>query len=246
MDTDLTKLSYALNGETKYNVWTIRITPPKNVAAALAAHVADGFVHSMSCRIYNMFEGLQENKFPKILVYEETSQREKVHYHARVCCLKTWATRKSLSDLFSSHFPECKGNGFYSTKKVHVNGKSYSSLLKSVTYIAKECELLFGRGYTDEEVKLIEKVGKEWKDSVSAPIYKKIIKTYNIDKRMKGSFVTRHVLDYYSKQGKEVPNYRQLCRILHLIKYSVDPEYRDVYKDAAAKHYDQMGHDPVY
>ena len=227
MDSLLTQLSYLVEPERKYNIWTIRLTPYP--------------LDNIDEKVVFMFDDLPDSKFPRYVVFKEKSRSGKLHYHVRICCTG-WATRKSLSDWIPKHFPNQSGNALFSTKKVLIKGKEFSSLRKSFTYIAKDCDCLTARGYSQEDIALMIDIGSKWKLDSSAPIYKKIIRINNIHSNTSGHVVTKNILQYYEKENKPIPSYHQLTKILHLIKYAVDPAYRTCYADAAARHYDNLVH----
>lgn len=225
MDSLTTKLAYLVEQERKYNIWTIRLTPYP--------------LDNIDEKIVFMFDDLPAAKFPRYVVFKEKSRSGKLHYHIRICCTG-WATRKSLSDWIPKHFPNQSGNALFSTKKVLLKGKEFSSLSKSLTYIAKDCDCLTARGYSQEDLTLMMEIGNNIKSHSSAPIYKKIIRINQIHKNTSGTVVTKNILEYYEKENKDIPSYHQLTKILHLIKYAVDPAYRSAYADAAARHYDVL------
>lgn len=229
MNFDLAKLKKIVEPEKSFNIWTLRLTPIPH--------------EKIDDEVEGLFRNLSQTKFPRIILYKEKGKR--LHYHARVCAT-TWATRKSIHDLITSAFPGQSGNTLFSTKKVFVRGKEYSSLTKSVTYIAKETDVIYTRGYKDEEIYLFEKIGSEWREIANESLHLKIIRTYNIDCTKSGSSVVNNILEYYEQNKKDIPTNQQLCKLLHNIKYKVSAQYRKHYHDRASSFYDNLDHAPIY
>lgn len=232
IDVDLWKVQGIVDKEKCFNVWTLRITPD--------GRVPDDWVGEYHPRdvIVDMFNALPPAKFPKILVCQEMKKKIP-HFHVRLCCVG-WSTRKSLADFVTSYFPDQKGNSLYSTKRVYVAGKSFSCLVKSITYVSKEGDVIYSRGYPDEELDLFHLVGSRWKDLKSLPIYKKIIHIYNIDDATLGKKVVTNILEYYDKEHKDIPSWKCIERLLFLIKYHVDSDFRVSYLNRNAYHYDEF------
>lgn len=218
--------------DKRYNIWTIRLTPIPHV--------------DIDSQVSILFSNLCESKFPKIILYRENPPRGRLHYHARVCADGTWKTRKSIHDFILKAFPGQKGNSLFSTKRVFVNCKEYSSLYKSVTYISKDTNLIYSRGYLEDHLQIFEKIGRTWREIKNLSMADTIIKTYDIDKHSRGHEVVNNILLHYESIKKDTPTNHQLSKLLHLIKYKLSLDYRRVYHDRAANFYNNLEDHPLY
>lgn len=226
LNQDLWNVESIVSHEKCYNIWTMRLTPAILNGTDPTDHVI------------KMYSDLPESKFPKIIVTKEM-KKDSPHFHIRLCCVG-WSTRKSLADYVTTWFPDQRGNKLYSTKRVYIRGKSFSSVVKSITYVMKEGDVVYSRGYPDEQLDLFHRVGSSWKDIKSLPIYKKIIELYNINVSSTGKYVATSIIEYYEKEHKDIPSRKSIQRIMFLIKWNVSTTFRQTYIMHAANEYDNV------
>lgn len=232
INDELDALEMLLQHEKSYNVWTIRLTP---------RHETYTLSEKTLCKceyIVEMFRSLKKT-CPFFVVYAESKKKGGPidHYHARIVHRK-WGTPANLYRWIKKWFPNESGNTLFATKKVWVNGQSYSGLAKSLSYIAKERHLLQSRGYDKSVIELAESIGSQWPTNVSKePKYKQIIEIYKLSEHTMAKGVVHSVLKFYEREGQPPPTYYQLTRILQLIKYTIDPSYRERYTKRAISSY---------
>ena len=238
MESKISLIKMMTMDEGNLNIWTIRFTITKDYINLqdMSKNV------KLDTPIQTYLEKLNKKQFPKIICYRETSKGNKMHYHIRIGTL-IWKQRKSLFDSIHKTFPFAKGNKIFSTKMVRVNGVTKSHLEKSLTYIAKEQNHIFSRGYSAEVLAKIENTGSQWEDESKLPIYKKIILRHSLCDRNTGSQVCQSVLEYYKNEGRDYPTYFMLTKILSNIKLELDAGYRQKYLMRGAHFYDNMEYD---
>lgn len=225
-----------LSDEKEYNIWTIRLTPSKDAYPVECADASTEYI--CKCEyIVAMFRSLK--RCPYFVVYSESKKPNgrPDHYHARIVHEK-WGTPANLYRWIKKWFPDEHGNALFATKKVWVKGVGYSGLGKSLSYTAKGKKLLQSRGYEKSVIDLAEKIGSEWKTvNNKEPKYKQIIAIYALDEGTPAHVVVRSVLKFYERDNKPPPTYYQLTRILQLIKFHIEPEYRELYTNRAISSY---------
>ena len=227
------------------NIWTIRLSPSKQEYTVPKACKPYGALtnheelYPRDVFIRLMFKSLG-CYCPHYVVYGESSKKSKEtdHYHARIVHQK-WGTVANLYRWIRAWFPNEHGNALFSTKKVWVNKKSYSHRAKSLTYVCKDKCRIFIHNYPDDIIELAEKIGNSWQTfKKSDPIYKQVITQYDIHERTHGRGVVRAVLSFYNKANKPPPTFHQMQRMLHHIKYAVDPKYREIFSEKSIAWYD--------
>ena len=241
MESKLSLVKWLTMDEAPLNIWTLRFT------------ITDDYIkktnfesnYKIDQPIIDYLGTLNKTNFPKILCYREHSKGGKDHYHMRIGSL-IWKTRKSLFDSIHKNFPFAKGNKVFSTKAVRVLGVTKSSLEKSITYISKDGNLVFQRGYSSENLEKFQAIGAQWTDESKLPIFKRVIMRNAITNKTTGDAVVSHVLDFYKDEGKDYPTYFNLTKILSNIKLAVDTEYRRKYLEGGARFYDDLMHNLQY
>lgn len=246
----LQDLENMLYEERHYNIWTIRLSPKEkrypckctDCDKCQQVNALWGTAgHTVASYIKMMFSNLSLEDCPFYVIYSESKKGnyyEPDHFHARFVH-KKWGTVANLYRWIKDYFPNETGNALYATKRVHVQGKTYSSISKSMTYTVKGRVRLDSRGYDCTTLSISEKIGAEWKEvKKTEPIYKQVIKLNSIHERTHGIHVVRAVLSYYEKANKPPPTYHQLQRILHNIKFCVDPKYREIFSEKSVSWYD--------
>lgn len=129
--------------ETDYNIWTLRFTFPKSEESRKKCEK----------QFQLLFDDMDQKKQIKYsMTFSEYSKKHKLHYHSRV--VTTYKTPNMLRKYVKSFFPNYKGNKFFSTHKVWIDGILYDkSLCHSSTYIAKEGHIIHHKGYTQSQMK---------------------------------------------------------------------------------------------
>ncbi len=145
---------------TQANVFTIRITP-------FSYYSSDDITHVFTTKTASM---------SRVMLFKEGgTEHQRLHYHAR---METNLKRDGLNKWIDRNFPLLKGKG-NRCRSIHVcklgNLIKDKSLLKSATYIAKEGDLQFSKGYTSEQVKKIINIGQKLNTDSRLPLYKKVI-----------------------------------------------------------------------
>lgn len=241
MEASLNLVKFLTMDESDLNIWTLRIT----VTKAYTEYCESQSFSDCDKPIIEFLQQKDKNIFPKILCYREESKKHKIHYHLRIGSTR-WKTRKSLFDSIHKSFPFMKGQKCFTTKAVIVNGKKTSNLEKSITYISKERLRIFTRGYSPENLDKFETIGSEWLDVKKLPIFKQIVHRFGITSSTNGATVCANVLDYYKDEGRDLPSYFNLTKILSNIKLEVDSEYKKLYLMRGAQLYDDMMHNLKY
>ena len=245
MQSEINLVKYMLADEQHLNIWTIRFTVTEDYNKMINNDPGTEGPPDPNSPIIKYFSNKCPKLFPKILFYLEVSKQGKKHYHIRIGT-SIWKTRKSIFDSIHKFFPFAKGNKIFSTKAVRVNGVLKSSPEKSITYISKDKNLIFSRGYSGEAIAKFEVVGSMWIDIKKLPIFKQIIHQKSITQQTPGHVVVRAVLDYYKDEGRDAPTYFNLQKTLTNIKLNVDPDYREAYLMRGANFYDNLEHSLGY
>ncbi len=238
MESKLNIVKFMLMDESDLNIWTLRFTKTGDYIKLTKNP-------NSNSPIIEYLLNLKESQFPKIVCYLETSKTGKEHYHMRIGST-IWQTRKSLFDSIHKKFPylkdnaKKKGNAVFSTKAVRVKGKLTSSLEKSITYISKDKNLIYSRGYSQEALEKFQEIGSAWIDIKKLPIFEQIIHQHSIDASTPGKHVCRAILDYYKSEGRDPPTYFNLTKCLSNIKLKVDSHYRELYLMRGAQFYDNL------
>lgn len=235
MESQISLLKMMTMDEADLNIWTLRFTITKDYINLqdLSTNI------KLDTPIQTYLENLNKTLFPKIICYRETSKGNKMHYHIRIGT-SIWKQRKSLFDSIHKAFPFAKGNKIFSTKIVRLNGVTKSHLEKSLTYIAKEHNHIFSRGYSAEVLYKIQTIGSQWEDESKLPIYKKIILRHSLCEKSTGNNVVHSVLAFYKNEGRDYPTYFALTKILSNIKLELDAGYRLKYLMRGSRFYDNM------
>lgn len=145
---------------TQANVFTIRLTP---------------FSYYSTDDITNVFTTKTASMSRVLLFKEGGTEHQRLHFHAR---METNLKRAGLNKWIDRNFPLLKGKG-NRCRSIHVcklgNLIKDKSLLKSATYIAKEGDLMFSKGYKSNQVKKIIQIGQKLSTDSRLPLYKKVI-----------------------------------------------------------------------
>lgn len=175
---------------TKENVFTIRLTP---------------FKHYTVSDIVTVFEHKTANMTKVLLFQEGGGEHTRVHFHAR---LETQLSRSGMNKWITRNFKLLKGNACRSIHTCKVgNLVKDKNLLKSATYIAKEGDLKFSKGYTSKDIKKLINIGQKLQQDSRMPLHQKVIAfnqllplTCDFPSLGDSLMVTRAVKNYYEKE----------------------------------------------
>ncbi len=175
---------------TTENVFTIRLTP---------------FKHYTISDIVTVFNHKTANMSKVLLFQEGGTEHQRIHFHAR---LETELSRSGMNKWITRNFRLLKGNACRSIHTCKVgNLVKDKNLLKSATYIAKEGDLKFSKGYSTTDIKKLINIGQKLLKDSKMPLYKKVI-SYNQLLPLKCDFpslkdlekIQKSISKYYEKE----------------------------------------------
>lgn len=222
-----------LNEETLDGTYTMRLTPSKMQINATKCEAT-------SIDVMAFLEKLSENvKVKKILAFKEEGAKVGLHYHVRI--VTGFKTRKSISDLVKVKFliPKGKGRGneAYSVRDCKEKDKT---VWKSATYIAKEGDCCFRKGYTQEDVNYFIEYGKKLSTFKGLPKYEQIIIMYGLDKiKLDGKSIYDAVIGFHKSKKLEVPPGHRINNLIHNICFQLSDTYRNALKEMICERFDQ-------
>lgn len=222
-----------LNEETLDGTYTMRLTPSKMQINATKCEATSEDVMAF-------LEKLSENvKIKKILAFREEGAKVGLHYHVRI--VTEFKTRKSISDLVKVKFliPKGKGRGneAYAVRDCKEKDKT---VWKSATYIAKEGECCFRKGYTLSDVNYFIEYGKKLSTFKGLPKYEQIIIMYGLDKiKITGITIYDAVIGYHKSKKLEIPPGHRINNLIHNICFKLSDTYRNALKEMICTRFDQ-------
>lgn len=203
--------------EKFHNVWTVRITVP--------------LLHR---EIFNKgflaYQDFLENssQVVKCVMFRELTKKKVLHYHLRMIC--KWKTRPSVLKALQESFIHFKrlGNKIYSTHMCFVNGIMYDkSLVGSQNYIAKDGDIIYSKGYSDEEIKELIKQSKAHNEYLKLPVHKKIMVQYDIKH---ADQIPPAIVAFYDHINKIPPRMFHVQEMARKILWEISLDYRKKYK----------------
>ena len=181
----------------------------------------DLFANSIVSKFTPSIEAEQINR---LLIFKEGSKHKKnIHFHVRLESNHFLNKQKLHRDLLKIAFSELKGNSQLSCHPCKEKDKIHDQYLgASKTYIAKEGNLIYQYGYTQNQVDTMMYHGKLIANYANAPLYKKIILLYNLEElpirdfptRNHWSIVVTHIRQYYEENNKGYVNNNHITRNL--------------------------------
>lgn len=201
--------------EMLYNIWTVRLTFPTL------------FQDEYTVCMNKMFDSIEKTKQVKYsMTFKEYSKKKVLHYHMRI--VTTYKTPEMLRKYIKSFFPkEAKGQRFFSTHKVWVNGVLHDqSLCHSATYIAKEGHIVHRYGYTDYQISELIKESKKYNKMLNMPVHEKVIQIYDITQPNQ---IIKAVSDFYESIEKIPPKRHIMEELIRKILYKVSSDFRKNY-----------------
>lgn len=224
-----------LNEETLDGTFTMRLTPKK-----MQINAECGSCEAAAEDVVEFLESLVENcKIKKILAFREEGAKVGLHYHIRV--VTEFKDRKSISDLVKKHFiiPKGKGRGneAYSVRCCKEKDKT---IWKSATYIAKEGDCCFKKGYTQSEVNYFIEYGKKLSTFKGLPKYEQIIIMYGLDKmKPDAKTIYESVIGFHKSKKLEIPPGHRINNLIHNICFKLSDTYRNALKEMICVRFDQ-------
>lgn len=212
-----------------YNILSFRLTIPK------------GSKFKKTLRNFEIFCDLHSHQY---VLYQEVSKgKKKPHYHGLIYVKFQKSTLYRKRD---QHFPELKGNKMLAFKKVYSSGVLLSEcVVKAHTYIAKEGNLVFQKGYTNAEIQSCIAKGSHIHELKDKPIYVQIICFYKIH-NLTYEEVGKYIIEYYTKHLKKLHLSRSLfITLLHKIQQATNDKIKQEYHKSLlqiATDLDQPGH----
>lgn len=173
-----------------------------------------------------VLEILKTMKVDSILVAREVHPR--LHFHIRI---HTTQCRASVFKYKQKYFPLWKGRGndVWSTHDCHRCKKHEQCSQRGLTYICKEGDIVFNRGYTEQEVETAITEGaslKPHKEKTRITVAERIIKQGKWAEGVvpTGAEILDAMIRFYHNQGKFVPDRYEST--LHQIAMRLNAKYR--------------------
>ncbi len=225
-----------LNEETLDGTYTMRLTPSKMQINATKCEATSDDVMSF-------LEELSTNgKVKKILAFREQGTKVGLHYHIRL--VTEFKSRKSISDLVKLNFiiPKGKGRG-NEAYAVRCCKEKDKTVWKSATYIAKEGDCCFRKGYTLADVNYFIQYGRKLSTFKGLPKYEQIIIMYGLDKisqmSLQGKIIYDSVIGFHKSKKLEIPPGHRIHNLIHNICFKLSDNYRNAMKESICNGYDQ-------
>lgn len=190
------------------------------------------------CKIIEYF-----SQFDKVLVYQET--RSKLHLHIRYESNKTRQYLVGKKMFKTLDIQPRNRHAHHTIMETAKDGsekwctKHKDCKMGSFTYIAKNCKLLLNKGYDEDFISHIQKVGKRILAQSKKPVYIKIIDLYNLNSNSTPDDCSDAIMSYYVDNDVIPPMEKHLPNLVHKIRWTLDhrtpwakhSSYRKNYKE---------------
>lgn len=247
-----------LNEATLDGVYTARLTPSKlsdwNKDANLTSETITNTVAQWLETISNEEDEESddaENPIKKVLCFREYGDKVGVHYHMRF--VTTYKTRKSIIDMLKSYWNipkgKGKGNAAYSVRDCKTKDKT---IWKNATYIAKQGDCVFYKGYTLLEVEFFCNHAAKYQKMAGKLKWEQIIlfnKPNIMASLTNGTFtatVIETVIMWHQVKNKDIPALHAFRNIVHNISFALNKKYRTGMINTVQNEYARKNKDKGY
>lgn len=251
-----------LNEDTLDGVYTARLTPCKlanwNKDANLTNDTITNTVAQWLETIFNEKEPEKplmgdepENPIKKILCFREYGDKVGIHFHMRF--VTTYKTRKSIIDKLKEYWKiptgKGKGNAAYSVRDCKTKDKT---MWKNATYIAKQGDCIYYKGYSLLEVEFFCKHAAKYQKMAGKLKWEQII-LFN-EPHIKaaltnGTFtdvVIKSIIMWHQVKNKDLPALHAFRNIVHNISFALNPKYRTGMINTVQNEYARKNKDKGY
>ncbi len=194
------------------------------------------------CKIIEYF-----SQFDKVLVYQET--QTKLHLHIRYESCKTRQYLVGTKMFKTLNIQPRNRHAHHTIMETGKDGsekwctKHKDCKMGSFTYIAKNCKLLLNKGYDDDFISHIQKIGKQILAQSKKPRHVKIIDLYNLNCNSTPEDCANAIMDFFTEHNIIPPMEQHLPNLVHKIRWTLDHQtpwakygsYKKNYR-AQAKH----------
>lgn len=204
--------------------YTIRITPDSTLCGSCFDDVVD------------VLKGIPN--IPKMVVCREMAGKEHLHVH-----LYTQQSKSTVDKFKRKYFPwwNHTGNTHFALHSCEGCTKHPECSKMGLFYTCKDGDVVFSRGYTDEEIESFCAEGYARKKSVNkATIANQIIKfiePYSTP-MPSGKQIVAALVKYYELQGKYPPKEFYVKKTFHQINMTLSSVYRENHYCSLTRIYD--------
>lgn len=180
----------------------------------------------VSDKISNIIESRKPRVGKLVLFFEENEEGlHRPHAHGIIYTdYKRNSIRTLIKELTTE---EIKGNSGYSLKNTPIEEQQYPE--NAYNYTAKGCDCIYNFGYTNTELQLWQKEGKDYvetKTRTPQEVRNLIVKECEKIKR-DGKWeikAIKKIIEIYRDSNKQPPIGYHLVRLIHYIIMKLDPE----------------------
>lgn len=178
-----------------------------------------------------ILKNFENNKkvYHTCLIYRETDPKDHLHIRytsplTRQALSARWTKLKTELGLKAdqhAHHTVWETNLKHSPDPIYC-GKHTDCKFGSFTYIAKNCSLLFNRGYAPAFIKKIQVIGTERLANSRLPLWDKIIKIGNLTPYSPAEDIITSIKHYYTLTKKPFKQPRPMSALIHQIKQKLN------------------------
>lgn len=188
------------------------------------------------------------NHITRMIAFEEGEDMGEVdrHYHVRV--ETDYKTAQSIRDIIKKAFgsemknkltlavPQHGGKTQYSVHDCKLKDKKF---WKGETYIAKQGNLVYQKGYTEAHVAKMIHWGRKLSSQAGVTIPRKIVLMKDITKGSSVVYIYDSIIQWYTDENKNLPDEKQMMRLIHNIYMLVSNPYRNAVRSDLIMNFSQ-------